>query len=337
MSLPYLAERREKMSVPKLLVLGSCNMDYTFGGPRFPSEGETVIGDTFSTAPGGKGANQACQAARAGASVDFIGKTGEDENGKTLREILSGMGIDTSMMLSDPGETTGCALIELERSEGTTKNRIMVVPGAQMHINPAELEFLDDRIKIYDMLILQLEINMEANRQAVRAAHMAGVPVMMNPAPYAAIDSETLNMLTFISPNEHEAREMTGIAINDLESAGRAAEAICRMGPRNVIITLGENGAVFYDGQNLIHCPCVRTEAVDPTAAGDSFVGAFCTAYSAGMKAEEAMCFASHAASITVSGRGAQPSIPDIKRIAESLRRAGELTGNEVVRQLLAD
>ena len=323
------------MKKPRILVVGSVNMDYTFGGSRFPAEGETVMGDSFSTAAGGKGANQACQAARAGAAVDFVGRTGADPNGAQLMKGLSDMGIDTSMVITDPDDITGCALIELEKRPEGTRNRIMVVPGAQMHFKESELEFLRNRMKLYDMVLLQLEINSEANRTVTEMAYDSGVPVMLNPAPYSAIDREILERITFISPNEHEAAEMTGIKITDIASAGKAAEAIRGMGPRNVLITLGEAGALFCSRDGIIHCPCVRADAVDPTAAGDSFVGAFCTAYAVGMDVRNALNFASHAASLTVSGYGAQPSIPDIVRIAGFINKTGAATDTEVLDILL--
>ena len=307
------------MSRPKILVVGSCNIDYTFGGDRFPKEGETVMGDTFLTACGGKGANQACQAVRAGALVDFVGRTGDDADAKRLRSELAGMGIDTSLMITDRERTTGCALIELERRPDGTRNRIMVVPGAQMHFTEEELQVLKTRIGSYDMVILQLEINDAANRLVAEMAHEAGVPVMLNPAPFKQQDPGFLRLLDILSPNEHEAAEMTGIEISDMESARRCCEAVLKTGVGKVIITLGSRGAVFYDGSSFIHAPCVKTEVTDPTAAGDSFVGAFCTAYSAGLDADDSMMFASHAASITVSSAGAQPSIPELEAILESI------------------
>ena len=322
------------MKKPRILVVGSVNMDYTFAGNRFPAEGETVMGESFSTAAGGKGANQACQAARAGARVDFVGRIGADLNGTELMKSLGGMGIDTSMVITDEDETTGCALIELERRPGGTSNRIMVVPGAQIRFRAEELEPLKNRIAQYDMVLLQLEINSEANETVARMAHDAGVPVMLNPAPYSEISPEILCRTDIISPNEHEAAEMTGIRITDMATAETAARAVMEKGPRSVLITLGEKGAVFFGPEGVIRCGCVETEAVDPTAAGDSFVGSFCTAYAAGMDVREAMVFASHAASITVSGYGAQPSIPDIKRITQSIREHGAETNEEVLRAL---
>ncbi len=307
------------MRKPRILVVGSCNMDYTFGGDRFPEEGETVMGDSFSTAAGGKGANQACQAARAGAKVDFIGRIGQDANGTELMRGLSEMGIDTSMTILDPESTTGCALIELERHIEGTRNRIMVVPGAQIRFRDGELDFLRDRIGRYDMVLLQLEISMPANETVADMAKEAGVPVMLNPAPYAPMSRSFLQNVSFISPNEHEAAEMTGIAITDWESAEKAAAAIAESGPGNVLITMGEAGALLYYEGETVRVPSVKTEAVDPTAAGDSFVGAFCAAYAAGLAPDDSMIFASHAASLTVSGYGAQPSIPDINRIMKKL------------------
>ena len=307
------------MRKPRILVVGSCNMDYTFGGDRFPKEGETVMGDSFSTAAGGKGANQACQAARAGAKVDFIGRIGQDANGSELMRGLGEMGIDTSMTVLDPESTTGCALIELERHAEGTRNRIMVVPGAQIRFRDGELDFLRDRIGRYDMVLLQLEISMSANETVADMAKEARVPVMLNPAPYAPMSRGFLQNVSFISPNEHEAAEMTGIAITDWESAEKAAAAIAESGPGNVLITMGEAGALLYYEGKTVRVPSVKTEAVDPTAAGDSFVGAFCAAYAAGLAPDDSMIFASHAASLTVSGYGAQPSIPDINRIMKKL------------------
>ena len=165
----------------------------------------------------------------------------------------------------------------------------------------------------------------------------AGVPVMMNPAPYAPMSSRLLKLITFLSPNEHEAREMTGIEITGDESALEACRAIREMGPDKVIITMGDSGAVYFDGEKFMHCPCVKADAVDPTAAGDSFVGAFCAAYAAGMDPENAMIFASHAASITVSGYGAQPSIPDISRISASLKSTGDLAGEPALAVLTGE
>ena len=322
------------MRKPRILVVGSCNMDFTFEAERFVKEGETIMGTAFSTAQGGKGANQARQAAKAGADVTFLGKMGHDSNAEQLIAILKSDGIDTSKMLFSDTEPTGCACIELENREGGTRNRIIVVSGAQVTFTEEELSFLKEEIRNYDMVILQLEINMDANELVAKYAHDAGVPVMLNSAPSAPLSDSFLANLTYISPNEHEASDMTGIKVETVEDAREACRALCDKGVENVIITMGSQGAVIGNREKFVQVPCVKTTAVDPTAAGDSFVGAFCTAVAAGMEWNDALTFASHAASITVSRKGAGPSLPYLSEIKELLARTGSSVDAEALASL---
>ena len=211
----------------------------------------------------------------------------------------------------------------LELTEEGAKNRIMVVPGSQMTFTAEDVAFLKDEIRNYDMLILQLEINMEINELVAAYAYEAGVPVMLNCAPSAPLSDEFLSHITYLSPNEHEARDLTGIAIHSLDDAKAAARNLLDRNVGNVLITMGSEGAVFADSEQFLHRSSVPTAAVDPTAAGDSFIGAFCTAIGTGMPAGDAMVFANHTASITVSRKGAMPSLPALDEVLALMEKTG--------------
>ena len=172
-----------QLKKPKILVVGSLVMDLIVSTPLFPSKGETVIGSGFQTAPGGKGANQAIQAARLGASVTMVGKIGEDGFGAQMRESLIASGVDIAHLMVHKGVSSGVGNVQLETSGGKTSNRIIVVPGTNMTITPAEVAFLKETISDYDMVILQLEIPLEINRLVAEYAVEQGVPVMLNSAP----------------------------------------------------------------------------------------------------------------------------------------------------------
>lgn len=312
-----------KKQRPRILVAGSLVMDLICSAPRFPRSGETVIGTDFSTAPGGKGANQAVQAARLGAEVAMVGRIGDDDFGRRILDSLAASGVDTEgVTLSE--RPTAIGNIQLEVTEAGTANRILVVPGANMDWTERDIAGLEARIPSADMLILQLEIPTEVDLAAARAARRHGVPVMLNSAPSAPIPEELCACLDYISPNEHEAYDLTGVRVTDLATAREAAERLCARGVRNVIITLGSRGAVFFDGARFLHGPCVDyAPTVDPTAAGDSFVGAFCTAVCLGAEPEEALTFANHTAAITVSRMGAQPSLPSLAEVVAFLEKNG--------------
>ena len=317
---------------PNILIVGSFVMDHFATTRVFPREGETVLGVSSKKAPGGKGANQAVQAARLGANVTMVGKLGRDSNAETMIETCRAAGIHTEHFLFDDAADTGCSFIILEQKpDGSTANRILVIPGANMTIRPDEIAFLKDSIGQYDFVILQLEIPMEINEIVCRYAAGAGVPVMLNPAPSDVLSEEILHRLAYISPNEHEAQNMTGIPIpvqpddRMLIKARESAEHLRAQGAKNVIITLGENGAVNLSEKDFRYSPCVPdTHAIDPTAAGDSFVASFCCGICVGLDAEDALCFANHAASLTVSRLGAMPSLPTLDEVIDHLKSHGK-------------
>ena len=313
---------------PHILVVGRLNMDLIAETSRFPVPGQTLMGDRFSMAPGGKGANQAVQMARLGCRVTMLGKLGKDQNGAALLTVCKDAGLDTEKILFDTENATGCAMILIEKEEnGAAQNRILVIPGANMTITPDEVAFLEEAVADYDMVVLQNEIPMEINTIVAQYAHAKGVPVMLNPAPAAALPDALLACITFLSPNETEAEALTGVHIArtgssaDLDAAQGAAEILHAKGVQNVLITRGQAGAAFFTWENgqciCHHHPAFRVEAIDPTAAGDSFIGAFCTAWCrhGGSDIPACLAFANRTAARTVTRMGAIPSLPTLEEV----------------------
>lgn len=315
------------MKKPNILVVGSFVMDLIVSTNVFPNSGETVLGYDFKTAPGGKGANQAVQAARLGSKVSMVGKVGDDSFGKELLASMEKADICTDKVAINKDVASAVGNIVLEPDEkGSMKNRIIVVPGANMTITQADIEFLKEDIAKFDIVLLQFEIPMEINEKIVEYAKEKNVPVMLNCAPAAPISKNIMQGLSYICPNEHEAFQITGMKIkkennevnlNDVKAVG---EQLIKQGAQNAVITLGEHGAAIISKDEFIYNPGIKLDnVVDPTAAGDSFIGAFATGICTGLSKEEAMTFAHHTASITVSNMGAQPSLPKLESVIKTL------------------
>lgn len=304
------------MKKPKILVVGSFVMDLIVSCERFPNLGETVVGTSFATAPGGKGANQAVQAARLGAQVTMVGKVGNDSHGEIILKSLMESGVDVTHVGRTDKAPTAIGNVQLQINEKGTDNRIIVILGANYEIMPEDVAFLKDEIKNYDMLILQQEIPAEINLIVAQYAAAANVPVMLNPAPYREIDAKLLQCLTYISPNETEVAQMTGIIPDTDETIKECIAALKNTGVSNVLITLGKRGCVYSEGDELIFAGSEDCgKVLDTTAAGDSFVAAFCTAMSNGVDIDTALKFANCTAGITVSRLGAQPSLPTLDEV----------------------
>lgn len=316
---------------PKLLVVGSLVMDLITSTEKIPGPGETVIGCGFATAPGGKGANQAYQAARLGAQVTMVGKVGDDLFGRALVDSLRAAGVDVSHILLDRDSYSATGSIQLLRREGRTlNNRIIVAPGANLRLTEDDVAFLREAVAGFDMVALQLEIPMEINELVAGWAAEAGVPVMLNPAPSAPLSPALLSRLTYLSPNEHEAADLAGVPLTAEDGAadGAALDAALGIlrggGTPNILVTLGAQGCVLDTPAERLRLPCVPgVDAVDPTAAGDSFIGAFCAAVAAGLSQWDALVMATHTAAITVSRMGAQPSLPALPEVLASMERGG--------------
>lgn len=313
---------------PRILVVGSFVMDQIATTEIMPREGQTVLGKAFHKAPGGKGANQAVQAARLGAEVTMVGKLGRDANGEEMIRVCREAGIDVSHVLYDEKTASGCAVIILQEKPGeATQNRILVIPGTNMKIMPEEVAFLKEEIGSYDMVILQNEIPMDVNLAVAKYAHDAEVPVMLNSAPSAPLPEALYGYLSYISPNETEIEDMTGVHIAhvgkdvDRTDARKAAEIVRGKGVKNVLITLGSAGALLINEEGEFYSPCAsNVKVADPTAAGDSFVGAFCTGACCGWDWKTTLQFANHTAAVTVSKMGAMPSLPTLRQVKECMR-----------------
>lgn len=302
----------------KTCILGSLNMDIVLKVENMAKIGETIFAKSLTTIPGGKGANQAVASKRMGSEVYMIGKVGVDSNGDFLVSQLAKDGINTEYVFKDNKETTGTAIINVN-CEGN--NSIVVVPGANMNINLDEIKQSYSIIKDCDVIIAQFETPSEMTIEAFNYAKSQGIITILNPAPAKALDENLLKCTDIIIPNETEAYELTGILVEDLESAKKAADNFINMGVNYVIITLGSKGAALITKEKAELIPAIKVNAIDTTAAGDSFIGAV----SSKLGAEElnfenlkkAIAFGNKVSSIVVQRSGAQPSIPTKKEVID--------------------
>jgi ribokinase len=293
----------------KIFVLGSANMDLVFALDRLPHAGETRSGGDLALYPGGKGANQACAASKLGGNTVFVARVGDDGFGSRLLESLEQAGVDVSRV-AQCERATGCACIYVLPNGD---NSIVISPGANAALDPdAAVADISD-IDAGDILLAQLETPIESVQAAFQYAKSRGATTILDPAPARPVPQALLEAVDFITPNETEAGLLTGEPDRRVESFDDAlpiARRIVTLGPRSVILKLGDRGCLFFDGNRAIPVEAFRVEAVDSTAAGDVFNGAFSVALSERMGVADALRFASAAAAISVSRRGAQPSVP---------------------------
>jgi ribokinase len=294
--------------VRTVVVVGSLNADLVVRLTRFPSPGETVTGRDFAVHPGGKGANQAVAAGRLGARVHMAGRVGDDDQGRLLRASLDGAGVDTKAVDVDGEATTGLALITID-AEG--QNEIVIVPGANGRLSAADVERNRDLIASAGLLLLQLEVPLPTVEAAARLGRAAGATVILDPAPAQPECLRLLPFVDYVTPNERELAALAGAPGARGPGEARAlARALLAWGPRRVVAKLGAEGAVLIapDGERVF--PGRRVAAVDTTAAGDVWNGAFAAALAEGAEEAEAGEFANAAAAISVTRAGAQPSMP---------------------------
>lgn len=291
----------------KIVVVGSSNTDMVIKADRLPVPGETVIGSQFMMNPGGKGANQAVAIARMGGEVTFVTKTGNDLFGRQSMELYNSENINTEYVFSDPDHPSGVALISVDASG---ENCILVAPGANGALTVKDIEKARPELESAGILLMQLEIPMETVEYAAEIAAKNGVKVALNPAPAQALSNELLNRLYIITPNKNEAEILSGVKVTDWESARRAADRISEKGVEIVVITLGGLGALVKESNHYHRIEAEKVEAVDTTAAGDTFCGTLCVGLSEGKSIVEAVQLACKAAAITVTRMGAQASLP---------------------------
>ncbi len=300
-----------------ILIIGSLNMDLIVRAPHIPAPGETILGHAFSTAPGGKGANQAVAAAKLGAPVKMIGRVGADDFGRQLRSQLNAVGVDTQFVLDDTDAATGVALISVS-DDG--QNSIIVAPGANGRVTQNDIDVARDAIRNARVVVAQLEIPLEVVGYALRVAHDAGALTILNPAPAQRLSRDVLHDADVIIPNETEASQLTNLRVTDFLSATQAASALREMGARRVIITLGGKGALWLDeNANAQHIAPFEIQAVDTTAAGDAFVGALTAALARAQDWETSLRTASAAGALAATKLGAQPSLPTRAELEEFL------------------
>ncbi|AVK84716.1 ribokinase [Lysinibacillus sp. B2A1] len=283
-----------------ITVIGSLNMDLVVQMDTFPKQGETILGSAFQTSPGGKGANQAIAAARLGSEVTMIGCVGADSFGDALQKVLQQESIQTKAIEST-AVPTGIANILIYNHD----NRIIVVPGANYELKPAKIEAAKEIIQQSQMVIIQLEIPKETVAYAIKLCKEVNIPVLLNPAPAANFDVQWMEDITYITQNETECAEIFG---DDFDT-------ILEKYPNKLIVTLGSDGARYFDGEYPIHVPAYMTKAVDTTGAGDTFNGALAYALVEGESLDQALYFANIAASLSIEKFGAQGGMPTLGEV----------------------
>lgn len=301
----------------KIIVVGSLNMDYILQVPHIPKEGETILSTETDTSLGGKGLNQAVAAARSGAEVSMIGAVGEDEDGRIMKHLLEQEGINHEGLDEQPGPS-GKAYISID-TKG--QNTIIVSPGANFKLTEEWVDRHRELFKDARYCILQMEIQLPVIYSVLRLCREMGVATILNPAPVnSAFDRCQLKLVDYLVVNETELTLLSG-GEKDPE---KAISKLLEEGVRNIIYTMGSNGSRFCSSEADLVIPAYRVKAVDTTAAGDTFIGAFASQFE-GKNHEEAMTYASRAAALAVTREGAIGSIPRKEEVARWLELQGEI------------
>lgn len=303
---------------PKILVIGSVNMDLVLRTATIPQPGQTVAGHSFATIPGGKGANQAVAAAKCGGRVSMIGRVGNDDFGQRLLLGLKGNGVDISPIMVSEGVNTGLAMITVD-DKG--ENAICITGGANLKLNPKDIDDHTQLIADADAVLMQLEIPQETAVYALQLARHHHTPVILNPAPAPTQLNANLYEADVIILNQSETAALTCEPVTDQHSAKLAAVALLARGARAVVVTLGRRGAVTITPEQTTTIAAFEAAVVDTTGAGDAFCGALASCHGAGQDLEGAARFASAAAALACTKFGAQPSMPRRDAVERLLRR----------------
>lgn len=302
--------------MPRVLVVGSANVDFTVALARLPQPGETVTNGTLLVNHGGKGANQAVAARRLGAEVRLIGCVGDDASGREVRAALGGEGIGTAGLMTSAAAATGTALIVVDR-EG--RNQIAVAPGANRALTLEHVRARAEDFAWAEVVVVSCEVPLNTVRAALETAHGRGLATILNPAPVPEANLDFLGLVEYLTPNAGEAARLSGLPGDDDAAIARAAAGLRRRGARCVVVTLGERGVLAYGEGEPRHVPAPSVAAVDTTAAGDAFNGALAVALTEGRELTAALRFANAAAAIACTRRGAQASLPtrdEVDRVA---------------------
>ncbi len=306
--------------VPRICVVGSSNIDLTSRVPRLPRLGETLFGRSFHLGYGGKGANQAVMAARLGARVTMVTKVGRDVFGEGVLKNYQENRIDTSFVLFDETRSSGVAPIFVDDN---AQNFLVIVPGANQALSPDDVRRACDTILAADLLVCQLEVPVETTLEAFRMAKSGRVRTILNPAPAAPLPDELLQLTDICAPNEVETEMLTGRSAQTAAEAESAARELLGRGPGTVILTLGERGALVVTRDRTEHVPAVKVDAVDPTGAGDAFIGSLAVYLGEGQPLDDAVRRANAIAALSVTRLGTQVSFPTRAQADEFLRQQG--------------
>ncbi len=315
--------KTKSMARPRILVIGSSNTDMIIKLDRIPRPGETILGGEFTTAAGGKGANQAVAAARAGGDVTFVARVGQDMFGEQALAGFVHDGIHVEYVTRDQAAPSGVALIFVAKDG---ENSIAVAGGANGRLSPADVKKVKGALAGARAVVMQLETPLATVQAAAELAVRAKVPVILNPAPARVLPDKLLKLVSILTPNETEAELLTGIQVTDDATAEKAAEKLRARGVETVILTLGARGAFVATASTRELVPGFPVKAVDSTAAGDVFNGALAVALGEGRALLQAVRFANAAAAISVTRLGAQPSAPRRKEIELLLAKAKTAT-----------
>lgn len=289
-----------------IAVVGSANIDLTTFNDRFPRAGETIFGERFDIGFGGKGANQAVAAKLCGAEVSMVARVGDDLFGPSTIENFKTQGISTEHVKIVKGVSSGVAPIFVDTATG--QNRILVIPGANNCVLPADVDAAGAMLEKADCIVLQFEIPLETVYYTIRFAHERGIRCILNPAPGQSVDMAQISNLDYFVPNETEAEAVTGIEVGSVDDAKRCAGKLLEAGIQRVIITLGSMGSLLAGADGMVHVPAFEVDAVDTTGAGDAFIGSFSVFLGEGLEEQEAVRRANLYAGLSTTGIGTQKS-----------------------------
>lgn len=295
----------------RICVIGSLNMDLVVKVETMPKGGQTLIGSNFKEVPGGKGANQAVAMARLGANVSMIGKVGDDSFGQTMINALKNDNVDTRYINIEKGPT-GVALITVDKN---AENSIVVAPGANYKVDKSYIDKNLDAIKNSDIVVVQLETPLETIKYVLKRAKEFNKYTILNPAPAVKLEDELIENVDLLTPNETELEIISGIEINSEEDILKAAKIMIEKGVKELIVTLGSKGSLYINKEKSMFKKAYKVEAVDTTAAGDSYTGALSVAFANDKHVEEAMDFASKVGALSVMKEGAQSSLPTLNDV----------------------
>lgn len=305
----------------KMTVIGSYNVGLFLKGEVIPKLGQTVIGDEFFEGGGGKGSNQAVAAAKLGASVSFIGRIGSDKYGQDAIKMYENFGMSKDSLIIDNTIHSGISVILIDKNGN---NSIMVVLGTNLNLCNQDIDDAEELIRQSEIVGFQLENSVEVVSYGIKKATELGAKVLLDPAPVQKIDQDLYNYIYIIKPNEHEASLLTGIKVIDKESAAAAGKWFLDKGVKHAVITLGEKGVVYVSKNKNEYFEAPKVKAIDTTGAGDCFSGALMTALCSGKEIEEAIVFASFAASLSVTRNGVVDASPTFEEVTEFIAKQQE-------------